>query len=620
MDSASIRARLDAEDPIVKTMPVFLNSQLASNLHLFQFPIRSRPFSEGGQPIEARIKSKSQVIELDLPLDTRSVIYDPAQGETFGSSDSAPRTIYDRAADPDSGGGAGSSPKKLDRMTLTSTKVPPITTYYVAAFRDDEMHLSPVASTLQFTPSLKHIDRLAQQDRDAKKRVDEEEKRARGEQVDKKPSAAMLLSRVETEDMASARQKSITHMRKVQDEEKFAPLDYYNEMTDHAEQVLNRMFALYTAEISVRDTPAAYLARLVPPVEIPSMTEDTRRKPGSVSREEMKVMTLDMRIQCLMTNAHILRIEDILRVIPTSTQDEIEAVLRRLCVPVRGLWIVRSNLVYAGREAVARDFLINMFHESRDVLRSNFASTALLDVETTKQLLSDIAVLVRPGTADTFAPFWRLKYTDGSADEPPVHPAYAEFEHTQLQQSMQELGLVQAPKKTAAGGTKGKSASAGLARAASGTASSGASGPALARAPVANAQPVDPVLKSIATVLVEHGVVLESAMLAHLQAEHPDVDNDELQAKVAETCRVLHGSVVLKVRPDTKFEQYRQVVLDLFEKKTSVKKNEVIIAIQKATGQNVPVKAFMEITAELAVQAGPKAPFVWKSVANAESS
>jgi hypothetical protein len=122
-------------DPIVKEIPIFLSSQLQNHLNLFQFPIRSQSISKGASKVEARIKAKSRVVEIEVPLDVHGTTYDPIKGEEF--ADEPLRTIYDQGTPAGLGIGELRKEKKaLDRLTLSSTSIPPMTNYFVAAMRE----------------------------------------------------------------------------------------------------------------------------------------------------------------------------------------------------------------------------------------------------------------------------------------------------------------------------------------------------------------------------------------------------------------------------------------------------------------------------------------------------
>lgn len=136
----------EEEDEILAEYPIYLTTELSKYLYMFQYPMRSTPFDSKTGPNAARLKPKSKMVELDLPLDTRSPNYSTERGEDFamGLNDKTIKTAYDRRMEEHeeqlSMGHNYKAPKKeeelLDKMTLTSTDVPLQTKYVVGVIRD----------------------------------------------------------------------------------------------------------------------------------------------------------------------------------------------------------------------------------------------------------------------------------------------------------------------------------------------------------------------------------------------------------------------------------------------------------------------------------------------------
>ncbi|CAO3625376.1 unnamed protein product [Mucor hiemalis] len=127
------------------------------------------------------------MVELDLPLDTRSPHYSTERGEDFamGLNDKTIKTAYDRRMEEHeeelSMGHSYKAPKKkeeelLDRMTLTSVEVPIQTKYVVGVIRDEELHLTPINTTVQLRPGFKYIDKIDEKWKAANKRIQDVEK------------------------------------------------------------------------------------------------------------------------------------------------------------------------------------------------------------------------------------------------------------------------------------------------------------------------------------------------------------------------------------------------------------------------------------------------------------
>jgi hypothetical protein len=148
-DPVNLDPSLEADDgdEIVAEYPIYLTNELSKYLYLFQYPMRSVPFSSKTGPTAARIKPFSRRVELDMPLDTRSTHYSTERGEDFamGLNDKTIKTAYDRRMEEHEDelmGHRNQSKKKeeelLDKMTLTSIDVPSQTNYVVGVIRDSK--------------------------------------------------------------------------------------------------------------------------------------------------------------------------------------------------------------------------------------------------------------------------------------------------------------------------------------------------------------------------------------------------------------------------------------------------------------------------------------------------
>ncbi|KAI8089797.1 DNA-directed RNA polymerase III subunit Rpc5 [Halteromyces radiatus] len=175
---------MDEDDPIVGEFPVFLSNQLASSLYLLQYPMRNTPFGPRQGPEKARIKPKAKMIQLDLPLDTRSRYYNTERGEDFamGMHDKAIKTAYDRRMEEhEEEQRFGARNKKqedelLDRMTLTSTEVPTQTKYLVGVMHNGELHVTPLSTVIQMRPGFNYLDKIDDKWKAANKRIQEVER------------------------------------------------------------------------------------------------------------------------------------------------------------------------------------------------------------------------------------------------------------------------------------------------------------------------------------------------------------------------------------------------------------------------------------------------------------
>ncbi|KAF8456953.1 Sin-like protein conserved region-domain-containing protein, partial [Terfezia claveryi] len=119
-------------DPVITTYDIHLTTALTPYLHLFQYPVRSSnlPYSRltSTCPASARIKPNAGAIELDDD------------------------TVYVSFAEAKSAG------RVLTTQTLSAHLHPQSTNYMVGVFRHNQLHLTPIHSTLQLRPQFTHID------------------------------------------------------------------------------------------------------------------------------------------------------------------------------------------------------------------------------------------------------------------------------------------------------------------------------------------------------------------------------------------------------------------------------------------------------------------------------
>lgn len=133
----------EEEDELLQEIPVYLSTKLAQNLYLFQYPLRQLPYAPGTGPAAARIKPKSKLIEVDIPIDTRAPTYDKERGDDFASGVTGEKfkTVFDQD-DEDDYSGRPSKRSLLDKQTLGSTLIPSKTKYLVGVMKDSEFMAS----------------------------------------------------------------------------------------------------------------------------------------------------------------------------------------------------------------------------------------------------------------------------------------------------------------------------------------------------------------------------------------------------------------------------------------------------------------------------------------------
>ncbi|KAF4126908.1 Sin-like protein conserved region [Geosmithia morbida] len=189
----------DDDDPITATYPVFLNPSLpfGRRLLVLQHPNRTdeqpRP-----PPTELRLKARTGMVEVDMPLDSSPGVYDREKGVRWGRSLNASMTAKNGGSHGLAGGfgfGAvqqrgGAGRRKSDALddddddvtidwneavrqgkALTTQTLggqyPEVNDvqYMVGVFQGKNLHLTPASSLVHLRPQLHHIDASTQLER-----------------------------------------------------------------------------------------------------------------------------------------------------------------------------------------------------------------------------------------------------------------------------------------------------------------------------------------------------------------------------------------------------------------------------------------------------------------------
>ncbi|KAF9103868.1 DNA-directed RNA polymerase III subunit RPC5 [Mortierella sp. GBA35] len=249
----------DEGDELIKEIPVYLSQRLAKHLYLFQYPVRAAalPYVEGSGPSKARIKPLSQLIELELPVDTNASQYNKERGEelAMGMNDKALRTALDEEPDDDE------KKELLDKQTLVSSLIPNATNYLAGVLRNDEMHLTPIHGAVQLRPSFKYLDKIDEKKKQASKKVsDEENKEMLAKQkAEQEQKARALQVQVRSAADSEARRANGPNKARLAEEENWTKLDYFDAETKESALIYDRMFASYVDELDCVTTVPDYL-------------------------------------------------------------------------------------------------------------------------------------------------------------------------------------------------------------------------------------------------------------------------------------------------------------------------------------------------------------------------
>ncbi|KAI1326223.1 Sin-like protein conserved region-domain-containing protein [Xylariaceae sp. FL0255] len=198
---SSAAADID-NDPIIASYKVYANPSLASNrqLLIMQYPNKQGHLNSPYAHVsEVRLKPRSQMIEVDVPISHAHADYDRDKGQRWGSALSRSMAAKNGGSHGLAGGfGVGVSamrPSKRrdelergddlldwneavrqDKVLRTQTlggQLPNTSEtecqYMVGVFKGNQLHLTPATALIQLRPQLHHIDATAEQERTSRR-------------------------------------------------------------------------------------------------------------------------------------------------------------------------------------------------------------------------------------------------------------------------------------------------------------------------------------------------------------------------------------------------------------------------------------------------------------------
>jgi DNA-directed RNA polymerase III subunit RPC5 len=293
----------DEEDPVVKTLDVFLSQNLpgvrdsagrSDGLLLFQYPLRPkwRPLNDGWKLDKVLYRPLNEMVELELLAGE--------EGDEF-------------------------------RHRLVSSKVEPKTSFAVGLLRGDQLHLTSLQSMLQFRPRFDWKDEEDAAHRKANASgasavkaedvaMDEVGSGSDGE-APAAPVVQVKVSKRESDKAKEIRRSSHAYLREQEEKEAWIQVQLHGPSSGESQQVLESMISSSGRDINFSVTCAEYLNSL-------DATSRGRAGPrdlvapqatGQLSREELLRMPLCDQVRSLMIAAKVLpleRLEELLSAVP----------------------------------------------------------------------------------------------------------------------------------------------------------------------------------------------------------------------------------------------------------------------------------------------------------------
>ncbi|KAJ7071225.1 DNA-directed RNA polymerase III subunit Rpc5 [Mycena amicta] len=158
------------EDEVIKKFPIRFSNALAPKIHIHQFPLLTRPLhvppsaAASGKRITARIKPVVRRLEVHIPADTRTEVWNVDRGRELGAA----RAEDDREKnqEPSSKGkGRETDEPRLSEVRMRSEQIQQPGVYMLGILRDGQLHLHPITETHQMRPTLTYLDVLSRKNK-----------------------------------------------------------------------------------------------------------------------------------------------------------------------------------------------------------------------------------------------------------------------------------------------------------------------------------------------------------------------------------------------------------------------------------------------------------------------
>jgi DNA-directed RNA polymerase-3 subunit RPC5 len=197
---------IDDKDEVVQEIDVYLSPDLASQLHLLQYPLQHGPVTTA---VEASIKPLHNLVQLTQPV--------PTNIEFGGDKTIAERVFYSETI--------------------------PITTHMCVGKlqSDGSLHLVPLSHIHQMRPSFDHVGTnhdVDNNDDEIAMDIDDTDDAAHQQQQQKKP---VVFQRKESDRAASARKSSYAFKKASEDAEDWMPLTVHDVDSDKCTRILDQV-------------------------------------------------------------------------------------------------------------------------------------------------------------------------------------------------------------------------------------------------------------------------------------------------------------------------------------------------------------------------------------------
>ncbi|KAF9532069.1 DNA-directed RNA polymerase III subunit Rpc5 [Crepidotus variabilis] len=271
------------DDELVSVLPIHFSNALSPNIQIHQFPLLTRPLQvppsaeQSGKFIKARIKPGIKRLEIHVPADTRTDVYNLEKSKNLGAA----RLEDDKVKNQENKDKAREEDPRLSEVRLRSEEVVQKGSYVLAVIRNGKMHFHPVSEIHQLRPTLTYLDILSRKSKrsrggDSDSDSDgpppdpddpipvapvKKEKKPTGEAKEVHVTAKKADDTIGQGGLSAGRREMLHHLR-LEEEEKWEDLQFFDASTEESSAALESLFSQTEEELKCTSDLTTFLTSI----------------------------------------------------------------------------------------------------------------------------------------------------------------------------------------------------------------------------------------------------------------------------------------------------------------------------------------------------------------------
>lgn len=380
------------DDPVVQEFDVYLSKQLSEHLLVFNYPVRlpKLPYDDI-RHLGAKMKPIQRKVELELAVDTRCSNYSHSHGEQIATNVEGLRAGADLGSQFPNG--------LLEKQTLTSsTAVDKLHNHAIGAFRNGELHLTPIKGIVEMRPNLPYLDQADMANSKRKTEMGEANDNEEEEEEAKLVRPRMMAH--ESDEAKAKRLASYEFLRRQLEDEDWVKMRHHGVQHDAANRSRERLFAELSNPLGEFYMSAAEYAEKM----MAAKETEKAVQAGSFSLTALKSLPLVDQVTSVLSRACVMRFEKLMSLLPNGTNGA-NAVqyLQQVAVLINGCWVVKSEVLYPKNRCSAyggvasekicrvRDYMLWKFSQNEPMTRRELDALGKLPSEDESNILGKLA-------------------------------------------------------------------------------------------------------------------------------------------------------------------------------------------------------------------------------------